>query len=96
VKKESKLMFQGRDIPTSLSKISIDLSVSGEVRPGVKVKDVLKNCVRDCTALGPQDHFVIMGGANDISRIETINCINTLKTTLCPDVYKYCGPKYTS
>jgi lysophospholipase L1-like esterase len=56
--------------------------VSGEVRPGAKVKDVLKNCVRDCTILGPQDHVVIMGGANDISRNETRNCINTLKTTL--------------
>jgi lysophospholipase L1-like esterase len=64
----------GRDIP-SLSKISIDLSVSGEVRPGAKVKE-------DCTVLGPQDHVVIMGGANDISRNETINCINTLRTTL--------------
>jgi hypothetical protein len=72
------------EIPTSLSKINIDLSVSGEVRPGAKVKDVLKNCVRDCTVLGPQDHVVIMGGANDISRNETMNCtsINTLKTTL--------------
>jgi hypothetical protein len=95
VKKKSKLMLYsdsyGRDIPMSLSKINIDLSVSGEVRPGAKVKDVLKNCVRDCTVLGPQDHVVIMGGANDISRNETINCINTLKSTLCPDVYKCCG-----
>jgi hypothetical protein len=56
--------------------------VCGEVRLGAKVKDVLKNCVRDCTALGPQDHVVIMGGATDISRNETINCINTLKSTL--------------
>jgi hypothetical protein len=56
--------------------------VSGEVRPGVKIKDVLKNCVRDCTVLGPQDHVVIMGGDNDIYRNETINCINTLKTKL--------------
>jgi lysophospholipase L1-like esterase len=72
----------GRDIPTSLSKINNDLSVSGEVRPGAKLEDVLKNCVRDCTVLGPQDHVVIMGGTNDISRNETINCINTLKTTL--------------
>jgi hypothetical protein len=47
VKKKSKLMFYsdsyGRDIPTSLSKINIDLPASGEVRPGAKVKDVLKN-----------------------------------------------------
>jgi lysophospholipase L1-like esterase len=56
--------------------------VSGEVRPGAKIEDVLKKCVRDCTVLGPQDHVVIMGGANDISRNETINCRNTLKTTL--------------
>jgi lysophospholipase L1-like esterase len=56
--------------------------VSGEVRPGAKVKDVIKNCVRDCTVLGPQDHVVIMGGANDISRNVTRNCLNTLKTTL--------------
>jgi hypothetical protein len=38
VKTKSKLMFYsdsyGRDIPTSLSKISVDLQVSGEVRPG--------------------------------------------------------------
>jgi hypothetical protein len=71
----------GPDIPTSLNEINIDLSLSGEVRPGAKVKDVLKNCVRDCTVLGPQDHVVIMGGASDISRNETRNCINTLKTT---------------
>jgi hypothetical protein len=36
----------------------------------------------DCKALGPQDHAVIMGCANDISMNETKNCINTLKSTL--------------
>jgi lysophospholipase L1-like esterase len=46
------------------------------------VKEVLKNCVRDCAVMGPQNHVVIMGGANDISRNETKNCINTLKCTL--------------
>jgi hypothetical protein len=84
--KKSKLMFYsdsyGRDIPMSLSKINVVVSMFGEIRPGAKVKDVLKNCVRDCTALDPQDHVVIMGGANDISRIETKNGINTLKSTL--------------
>jgi hypothetical protein len=73
----------GRDIiPTPLSKNNIDVSMFGEVRPGAKAKDVQKNCVSDCKALGPQDHVVIMGGANDISRNEAKNCINTLKSTL--------------
>jgi hypothetical protein len=75
------------NIPKPLSKTNSDLSESGEVRPGAKVKDVLKNCVRDCTVLGPQDHVVIMGGANDISRNESKNCINTLKTTLSALTY---------
>jgi hypothetical protein len=65
-----------------LNKTNIDVSVFAEVRPGAKVKDVLKNCVRDCSVRGPQDHAVIIGGANDISRNETKNCINTLKRTL--------------
>jgi hypothetical protein len=86
VKKKNKLMFYsdsyGRDIPLSLSKTNVDVSVFGEVRPGAKVKDVLKNCVRDCAEMGPQDHSVIMGGANDIARNETRNCINTLKRTV--------------
>jgi hypothetical protein len=86
VKKKNKLMFYsdsyGCDIPLSLSKTNIDVSVFGEVRPGAKVKDVLKNCVRDCTEMGPQNHRVIMGGANDTARNETRNCINTLKRTL--------------
>jgi lysophospholipase L1-like esterase len=43
---------------------------------------VLKNCVRDCAELGPQDCVVIMGGANDIARNETKERINTLKRTL--------------
>jgi hypothetical protein len=61
----------------------LDLSIAYHyIRPGAKVKDALKNCVRDCTAIGPQDHVVIMGSTNDISRNETINCMNTLKTTL--------------
>jgi hypothetical protein len=72
----------GRDIPTSLSKINVHVSVFGEIKPAAKVKDVLKNCVRDCTALGQQDRVVIMGGANDISRNETKNCVNTFKSTL--------------
>jgi hypothetical protein len=61
---------------------NIDVSVFGEVRPGAKAKDVLKNCVSDCKALCPPDHVVIMGGANDIYRNETKNYINTLKSTL--------------
>jgi hypothetical protein len=48
VKKNNKLVFYsdgyGRGIPTSLSKINYDISVYGEVRPGAKVKEVLKNC----------------------------------------------------
>jgi lysophospholipase L1-like esterase len=43
---------------------------------------MLKNCERDCSILGPQDHVVIMGGANDMAKNETKNCINTLKKTL--------------
>ena len=66
----------------SLSKTNVDISVYGEVRPGAKVKDILKNCVKECAVLGPQDHVVIMGGANDIFRNETKNCITTLKSIL--------------
>jgi lysophospholipase L1-like esterase len=47
----------------------------GEVRPSTKVKDVLKNCERDCSSLGSWDHVVIMGGANDITQNETKNFI---------------------
>jgi hypothetical protein len=81
-KKRNKIMFYydsyGRDIPFSLSKNNED----SEVRPSVKIRDVLKNCERDCSILGPQDHVVIMGGANHIAKKETKNCINTLKRTL--------------
>jgi hypothetical protein len=55
VKKNNKLLFYsdgyGRGIPTSLSKINDDISVYGEVRPGARVKEVLKNCVRDCAVM---------------------------------------------
>jgi hypothetical protein len=71
----------GRDIPTSLSKNNVDVSVYGEVRPSATIKGVL-NCERDCSSLGSWDHVVIMGGANDIARNETKNCINTIKRTL--------------
>ena len=64
-KKKNELIFYsdsyGRDILMSLSKTNLDISVYGEVRPGAKVKDVLKNCVKECAVLGPQDHVVIMG-----------------------------------
>jgi lysophospholipase L1-like esterase len=66
----------------SLSKNNVDNSVFGEVRPSAKIRDVLKTCERECSMLGPQDHVVIMGGANDIAKNETKNCINTLKRTL--------------
>jgi hypothetical protein len=61
VKKKNKLMFYndsyGRGIPTLLSKSNDDVSVFGEVRPGAKVKDVLKNCYLEGTepiVLNPQ------------------------------------------
>jgi hypothetical protein len=86
VKKKNKLMFysdsHGRGIRTLLSKSNDDVSVFGEVRPGAKVKDVLKNCVKDCAVLSPQDHVIIMGGANDTARNETKTCINVVKRTL--------------
>jgi hypothetical protein len=67
---------------TSLSKNNVHTSVFGEVRPSAKIRDVLKNCDSNCSILGPQDHVVIMGGANDIAKKETKNCINALKRTL--------------
>jgi hypothetical protein len=54
------------------------ISVYGEVRPSTKVRDVLRNCGKDCSSL----HTVIMGGANNIARNETKNCMRTLKKTL--------------
>jgi hypothetical protein len=85
-KKRNKIMFYsdsyGRDMTLSLSKNNADTSVFGEVRPSAKIRDVLKNCERDCSILGPKDHVVIMGGANDIAKNETKNCIITLKRTL--------------
>jgi hypothetical protein len=85
-KKNNKIKFYtdsyGRNIPLSLSKNNEDNSVFGEVRPSAKIRDMLINCERDCSILGPQDHVVIMGGANDIAKNETKNCINTLKRTL--------------
>jgi hypothetical protein len=84
--KKNEVMFYsdscGRDIPTSLSKFNDDVSVFGEIRPGTKVIDVMKNCVRDSATFGPQDHIVIMGGANDIASNETKSCINVVKRTL--------------
>ena len=85
-KKRNKIMFYsdsyGRDILLSLSKNNVDTSVFGEVRPRAKIRDVLKNCERDCSILGPQDHVVTLGEAKDIAKNETKNCINTLKRTL--------------
>jgi hypothetical protein len=63
------------NIKTSLGKKKVDGSVYGEVRPSIKVKDVLRNCERDCSSLGSPNHIVIMGGVNDIARNETKNCI---------------------
>jgi hypothetical protein len=61
----------------SLSKRNDGVSVYAEVRLGAKVIDALKNCTRDCSnEWGPQDHVVIMNGANDTSGNETKNCIN--------------------
>jgi hypothetical protein len=60
----------------------VDVSVYGEVRnSSTKVRDVLRNCGRDCSSLGSQDH-TIMEGANDTARNETKNCMKTLKKTL--------------
>jgi hypothetical protein len=69
-------------MPLSLSKNNVDTSVFGEVRPSAKIRDALKNWERDRSILRPQDHVVIMGGANAIAKNETKNCINTLKRTL--------------
>jgi hypothetical protein len=87
IKKKNKPMFYtdsyGCNISTLLIKINV-VSVYSKVRPtlhyivrSTKVEDVLKNCERDCSS-----QVAIMGGANDIARNETKNCINTLKRTL--------------
>jgi hypothetical protein len=60
--------------------------VYGEVRNSTKVRDVLRNCGRDCSSLGSQDHTIIEG-ANDTARNETKNCIKTLKKTLAALTY---------
>jgi hypothetical protein len=86
VKKKNKLRIYtdsyGHDIPRLLSETNVGTAVYGEVRPSAKVNEVLKNCVRDCADLGPQDCAVIIDEANDIDRNETKDCINTLKITL--------------
>jgi hypothetical protein len=82
---KNKMLYSdsyGRDLPTLLRGSNDGVLVFGEVRPGAKVKDVVINCVRDCAVLGPKDHVVIMGGANDIARNETKTCINVVKRTL--------------
>jgi hypothetical protein len=58
--------------------------VYGEVRPSIKVKDVLRNCERDCSSLGTLNHLVIMGGVNDTARNKTKNYSKNLGKCMLP------------
>lgn len=79
----------GRDIPVSHRKKKVDVLVYGEVSPSTKVKDVPKNCERDCSSLGSRDHIVITGSTNDIARNETREFHKNYKeNTCCPNLYE--------
>jgi hypothetical protein len=57
-------------------------NVIGTLKPGACFKDVTKECVSDCSDLGPQDAAVFLAGGNDIAKNEAESFLTVLRRKL--------------
>lgn len=86
VRKEKKVKLfgdsHGRGLSTNLSELRGDSEVSGFIKPGAPLSEVVKPLLKNADKLSSNDVTIIIGGSNDVARNEGHQAASALKKTL--------------